>query len=149
MTPATKGLKMRLNLVPGLLAFTLLLCPAILRAEAPAQPGTTERGIWIGNLDLCRAGPVKATASIETLSGLPIVNIVLPAAMRDALAELTAANIGKPLAIRVDGRIVSEPHVNEPILGGQLQISGVDQAEADRIAAALQSCSAETARTAA
>ena len=140
---------MRSNPVPVLLASVLMLCPAALMAHAVAQPGTAaEKGIWIGNLELCRSGPVKAVASVDVHSGFPIVNIVLPAALRDALAELTAANIGKALPIRVDGRVVSEPHVNEPISGGQLQISGVDQADADRIAAALQSCAAETAKTA-
>ena len=87
-------------------------------------------------------------ADTDDHSGLPVVNITLPAELRDALATLTAANIGKPLPIRVDGKVVSEPHVNEPISGGQLQISGVDRAEADRIAAALQSCFGGTARTA-
>lgn len=130
-----------------LAASTLLSCPADLAAQAAAGPGpAAERGIWIGDLDLCRAGPVEAKADTEIYSGLPIVSIVLPAPLRQALAELTAANIGKPLAIRVDGRVVSEPHVNEPITGGQLQISGVDQAEAERIAAALQSCPADTDR---
>lgn len=144
-----KGSKMRPNLIPVLLASALCFFPATLVAQAVGETGATaKKGIWIGNLDLCGSGPVKATASVEALSGLPIVNITLPAALRDALAKLTAANIGKPLPIRVDGRVVSEPHVNEPILGGELQISGVDQADADRIAAALQSCPAETARTA-
>ncbi len=110
-----------------------------------AATGGPQRGIRIGDLDLCRAGPVKAEAGADPASGLPIVNIKLSATLRDALAELTRANIGKPLPIRVDGRIVSEPHVNEPILNGELQISGIDRTEADRIAAALQSCSAESA----
>ena len=63
-------------------------------------------------------------------------------------AELTAANLGKPLPIRVDGRVVSAPLVNEPITGGEVQIAGVDQAEAERIAAALQTCPGEAAKTA-
>ena len=78
---------------------------------------------------------------------MPIVNIVLPAPLREAMAELTAANLGKPLPIRVDGRVVSAPLVNEPITGGQVQIAGVDQAEAERIAAALQTCPGETPKT--
>lgn len=144
---------MRPRFVTPLLAFALLSCPASLAAQqdagearaAPAPPA--EKGIWIGSLDLCRSGPVKAMASTDTYSGQPIVNVTLPATLRGALAELTAANIGKPMPIRVDGRVVSEPYVNEPISGGELQISGIDRAEADRIAAALQSCPAETART--
>ena len=144
---------MQSRMIGALLVSALLAFPATLAAhdttgsDAPAEPA--ERGIWIGNLDLCRSGPVKAEAGTETYNGLPIVNITLSAELRDALAALTAANIGKPLSIRVDGRVVSEPYVNEPITGGELQISGVDRAEADRIAAALQSCPAATPRTAA
>lgn len=139
---------MRSNLVHILFASALLSGSTSLAAQTVAEPGpAAEKGIWIGNLDLCLSGPVEATASTDAYSGSPVVSIVLPAELRGALAELTAANIGRPLPIRVDGRVVSEPHVNEPISGGELQISGVDQAEANRIATALQSCSPETART--
>jgi preprotein translocase subunit SecD len=137
-----KGPKMRSK------SITVLLIAALCPANLAAQPVEAEKGIWIGNLDLCRSGPVKATANIEPESGSPIVNIVLPAPLREAMAELTTANLGKPLAIRVDGRIVSEPHVHEPITGGEVQISGVDQAEAERIAATLQSCPADISKTA-
>ena len=144
---------MQSKTIGTLLVSALLAFPATSPARGAAAPDTTsaepmEKGIWIGNLDLCRSGPVKAEADTDDHSGLPVVNITLPAELRDALATLTAANIGKPLPIRVDGKVVSEPHVNEPISGGQLQISGVDRAEADRIAAALQSCFGGTARTA-
>lgn len=139
---------MRSNVAHILFASALLSGPASLTAQTVAKPGpAAEKGIWIGNLDLCRSGPVEAMVSTDVYSGSPVISIVLPAKLRGALAELTAANIGKPLPIRVDGRVVSEPHVNEPISGGELQISGVDQAEADRIAAALQSCPAEKPRT--
>lgn len=127
---------------PLLLAIALLACPALLAAQEPAKDEvpTPEKGIWIGSLALCDAGPVKAEARTDANDGLPVVNIALSATLRDALAELTAANIGKPLPIRVDGKVVSAPNVNEPIRGGELQISGLDQAEADRIVALLQVC---------
>lgn len=124
-----------------LLAIALFACPALLAAQQPAKDeALTEKGIWIGSLALCAAGPVKAESRIDANDGIPVVNIALSAALRDALAELTAANIGKPLPIRVDGKVVSAPNVNEPIRGGELQISGLDQSEADRIVALLQVC---------
>lgn len=143
---------MRPSVVYPLLTFALFFWSARLTAQdvAAADAVTArvaEKGIWIGNLDLCRSGPVKAIASFDAYGSLPIVSIVLPATLSGALAELTAANIGKPLAIRVDGRVVSEPHVHEAIVGGELQISGIDQAEAERVAATLQTCPAEPTRT--
>jgi preprotein translocase subunit SecD len=39
-------------------------------------------------------------------------------------AKLTAANVGKPFAIILDGKVLSSPVINEPILGGSAVISG-------------------------
>lgn len=146
------GLKKLMNPIRVLLPLALLACPATLSAQESSQPhslpkGMSEKGIWIGTIDLCHAGPVDAKAGFDDYGGFPIVNITLPATLRDALAELTTASVGKQLPIRVDGKVVSEPYVNEPILGGLLQISGIDRAEADRIVAMLQVCPAEPVRT--
>lgn len=53
---------------------------------------------------------------------------------------LTAANVGKPLAIVLDGKVLSAPVINEPITGGQAQLSGgFTQESANQLAIALQS----------
>ncbi len=38
--------------------------------------------------------------------------------------ELTRNNVGRPLAIMLDGRVLSAPNINEPITGGSGTISG-------------------------
>jgi SecD/SecF fusion protein len=38
--------------------------------------------------------------------------------------DLTKANVGEPMAILLDGRVLSAPNINEPITGGSGQISG-------------------------
>jgi SecD/SecF fusion protein len=38
--------------------------------------------------------------------------------------DLTRANVGEPMAILLDGRVLSAPRINEPITGGSGQISG-------------------------
>lgn len=46
--------------------------------------------------------------------------------------EITKANVGKPLAIFLDGELLSAPNVNEPILDGRAEINGqftVDEAK--------------------
>jgi preprotein translocase subunit SecD len=40
-------------------------------------------------------------------------------------AAFTRANIGQAFAIVVDGRVISAPIINEPVLGGAGEISGV------------------------
>ena len=39
-------------------------------------------------------------------------------------AHLTEANIGKPIAIALDDKVISAPVIREPIIGGSVQISG-------------------------
>ena len=38
--------------------------------------------------------------------------------------RVTQENVGKPFAIILDDKVLSAPNINEPILGGQAQISG-------------------------
>jgi preprotein translocase subunit SecD len=56
--------------------------------------------------------------------GRPIVSIEFTSKGADAFADVTRRNVGKPLAILLDGRIISAPNISEPILGGKAQISG-------------------------
>ena len=46
------------------------------------------------------------------------------AAAASAFARVTQENVGKPFAIILDNVVLSAPNINEPILGGQAQISG-------------------------
>ena len=39
-------------------------------------------------------------------------------------ADITRANVGKPFAIVLDGKVLSAPVIREPIIGGSGQISG-------------------------
>jgi preprotein translocase subunit SecD len=81
---------------------------------------------WVG---AAAAQPVAfdvagADLGFDKRSGVPIVlfRLTEPSSLR--FADLTARNVGKPLAIRVDGRVLSKPVVRQPILGGSGQISG-------------------------
>jgi SecD/SecF fusion protein len=52
--------------------------------------------------------------------------------------DLTTANSGRMLAIVLDGKLVSAPRINEPITGGNGQITGkFTQRDAERLASAL------------
>jgi preprotein translocase subunit SecD len=75
---------------------------------------------------------------------VPIVVFRLTDTSAVRFAELTARNVGKPLAIRVDGRVLSKPVVREPILGGSGQISdGLSAEEARDVANRLASGAAK------
>ena len=56
--------------------------------------------------------------------GQPIVTITLTPAAREAFARFTAANVGRKVEIRFEGKTILTPVVREPITGGVMQITG-------------------------
>ncbi len=56
--------------------------------------------------------------------GRPVVSIEFKAEGAKKFYEVTSRSVGKPIAILLDGKIISAPNVNEPISGGRAQISG-------------------------
>lgn len=58
---------------------------------------------------------------------------------KKAFADATTANVGKRIAIIYDGKIYSNPVVQEPITQGQCQISGMDSyEEAETLASTIR-----------
>ena len=53
-----------------------------------------------------------------------IVSITFNSEGGRKFARVTQENVGKPFAMILDGKVLSAPNINEPILGGQAQISG-------------------------
>lgn len=83
---------------------------------------------------------VKAEAGTDESIGQPMVMVTFDAAGASKFAQLSGANVGKPLAIVLDGKVLSAPVIYEPITGGQAQISGgFTSEEASQLAVALQS----------
>ena len=56
--------------------------------------------------------------------GGPVVYVVLTDVGKRRFAEVTTKHVHKKLGIVLNGRLASAPIVNEPILGGSLEISG-------------------------
>jgi preprotein translocase subunit SecD len=65
-----------------------------------------------------------ATAGNNPQTNEPVVNITFNTDGGAKFAKLTTQNVGKPFAIILDGKVLSAPNINEPILGGSAQISG-------------------------
>jgi preprotein translocase subunit SecD len=68
--------------------------------------------------DLKLAGP--ATDQYQQ----PAISIEFTAEGTRKFQEVTARNVGKPLAILLDGKVISAPNINEAIGSGKAQISG-------------------------
>jgi preprotein translocase subunit SecD len=67
---------------------------------------------------------VDAKQAFDQQSGRPSVSITFNAAGAKRFGRATQENTGKPFAIILDDKVLSAPNINEPILGGQAQISG-------------------------
>ena len=83
---------------------------------------------------------VNAQQSFDQRNNEPIVNITFDQQGGAKFAKLTTENVDKPFAIILDGKVLSAPNINEPILGGSAQISGSFTAEsANALAISLRS----------
>jgi beta-lactamase regulating signal transducer with metallopeptidase domain/formylglycine-generating enzyme required for sulfatase activity len=84
----------------------------------------------------------SAIAQADPL-GNPVIEVQMTEAGAQRFAEVTRANIGRQLAIVVDGRLLIAPRIHSEIIGGRLQITGsfsVKEAVelADKMNAAVQ-----------
>ncbi|RKO67602.1 protein translocase subunit SecD [Desulfofundulus salinus] len=81
-----------------------------------------------------------AIESKDPTSGQIKVDLTFNAAGAKKFAEATAANVGKPIAIILDGQVLQTPVVQEPIPNGKAQITGYQSLEeAHNIAILLRS----------
>ena len=81
-----------------------------------------------------------ARQTFEQQNNEPVVSITFDQSGGAKFAKLTTENVNRPFAIILDGKVLSAPNINEPILGGSAQISGgftVD--DANQLAISLRS----------
>jgi len=122
-------------------------------AQGIAPPGSEivpyadpAEGGGVPALAVRRLGGIKgdqltdAKQSFNSQTNEPVVSITFDQQGGARFARLTSENVNRPFAIILDGKVLSAPNINEPILGGSAQISGrftVDTA--NQLAIALRS----------
>ena len=87
----------------------LLLCGVLAWTAASAEPLAIEI--------------VSAELGYDQRNGEPVVSFKMSPASARHFAELTSKNIGRKMAVRVDGKTILAPVIREPILGGSVQVS--------------------------
>jgi protein-export membrane protein SecD len=81
-----------------------------------------------------------AQTGFDQRTNEPVVNFRFNTAGAQRFCRLTQANVGRPFAIVLDGKVVSAPRINEQICGGSGQISGnFTTEEANNLAIVLRS----------
>ena len=110
----------------------------------PFAPGA--HGGGAGLLAVKRLGGIKgdqltdASQTFDSRDNSPVVSITFDSAGGAKFAKLTTENVGHPFAIILDGKVLSAPNINEPIMGGSASISGgFTVASANQLAIALRS----------
>ena len=109
-------------------------CIALPDAENPNQIYwvKTSRRATVEGADLVDAQP-----SFDGQTGEPVVTFRFNQKGALKFARLTQANVGKPFAIILDGKVVSAPVIQTPILGGSGQITGRFTVEETRVLSAV------------
>lgn len=96
----------------------------ILPMEDKADDGTGfEEHIAVGEPVLTGANISNAVPAFDN-NGRSVVSLSFDQEGARKFSEITGENVGKRLAIVLDGRVHSAPRINEKIAGGQAQISG-------------------------
>ena len=116
-------------------------------AEEQPAPGLAEMVVRGGNRKVYVHGEALLTnADIESASlapaaggaGAPQIEIVFTKAGEAKFTSATARSVGRPLAILIDGEVISAPVVRETVYGHRAVISGAfSREEAQRIADGL------------
>jgi preprotein translocase subunit SecD len=84
----------------------------------------------------------SASLGFDQRSGQPVVSFrFTPDSARD-FARFTEANVGRKINIRVDGKILTQPVIREPIRGGSGQVTVSSAEEGRTLAARLSDGSA-------
>ena len=121
-------------------------------AQGIAPPGSeifpyVDAGVDAGRFEAVRRiGGIQgdsltgAQAGVNQQTNEDVVNIQFDSQGTQKFAKLSSENVGQRFAMILDGEVLSAPVFNEPILGGNAQISGSFTAEtANQLAIALQS----------
>jgi preprotein translocase subunit SecD/SecD/SecF fusion protein len=90
----------------------------------PMQDDPGQTVAVLSNVAVDGADLENAQASTDPQSGQWVVNFTLNSVGAREFADTTTANVGKPFAIILDGKVISAPVIREPITGGSGQISG-------------------------
>ncbi len=109
----------------------LTCCLMIICAVLFAQPAlaadvsiqAVENDTVLSRLDFDKS-EIDAEVVHANTTGEAILELIFPADGAVGLRDLTAANIGRKVRIVIDGIVVVEPIVREPISSGRIWVSG-------------------------
>ena len=113
--------------------------PALDAPGAKPAPKQVYKYLVRNRADMSGERVVAARASQSQLGGGWEVLLSFDSPGAKQFGDITAAHVNERLAILLDGKVVSAPNLNQPIYGGNAQITGdFNQASATDLATALE-----------
>jgi len=102
---------------------------AALKGDVPVDYDFKEDAKGSGWLLMAKVAAIDGSDLLEShvgfdTYGVPDVKLQFTSSGMKKFAKVTEENVGKQMAILLDGRVMSAPVIREPILTGQCQISG-------------------------
>ncbi len=94
------------------------------RQDRQGEPPQTYLVSKAAELGLTGAYVADSGVYPDPLTGRPKISLRFNSAGAEKFAEITRANVGRQLAIVLDGDLQSAPRINEAILGGNCEITG-------------------------
>lgn len=114
-------------------------------ADTPPSPSQTDGGKTstdnAGDIAPISLKVAKVKTSVDRAAG-PAVEIALTPESAKTFENFTRAALGQKTQLLVDGEVVFEPVVREPIMGGSLIIGGLDSSQAKMVERQLSSSGA-------
>jgi TonB family protein len=95
--------------------------------------------------DAVVTGADVTAARVTDAGGQYSINVTFSAAASNRLAEATRIHLGRPVAILLDGRLISAPTLRSTIRGSAVLTGDFTRAQAERIAAGLRPAGAAAA----
>jgi len=110
-------------------------------AVYPADDSAVQENYLLKKRAIISGGDlVDAQPSFDQRTNEPIVTFRFNSSGARRFGDVTSENVGRPFAIVLDGKVISAPVIQEPILGGTGQISGdFSVEEANNLAILLRS----------
>ena len=100
---------------------------------------TAPGAVWVGRSVLALGPESVRTVGLEVgPDEVATLSLWLSEAAGAAFADLTAASVGRALAVVHDGRVLTAPVVESAIPNGLVLVTGLDAAEAERLADAIR-----------
>jgi preprotein translocase subunit SecD len=90
----------------------------------PMQDNPQQKIAVRNRVDVDGGDLTDARAATDQQTGQWVVNFSFNSVGARRFADITRANVGRPFAIVLDGKVISAPVIREPITGGRGQISG-------------------------